>query len=83
MKLKIFTVLDLKSDLFSAPFFSPTQASGVRAFSQACNDPASDFSKFPSDYELFEIGNWDDSSGNVEDTGKISLGLASRYIVSK
>lgn len=83
MKLKIFSVLDLKSDLFSSPFFSPTQASGVRAFSQACTDPASEFSKFPTDFELFQIGEWDDNTGEIEYTGKESLGLASRYIVSK
>lgn len=79
MLLKMFSVFDHKSKLFSQPFFSPQTASGVRAFSSECNNPQSDFFRFPGDYELFEIGVWDDNSSKLESTGIESLGLAAQY----
>lgn len=83
MKLVIFSVHDSKAEAFLQPFFCPTVAVGVRMFAHAANDPTKDFSRFAADYTLFELGEFE------QDTGEITMlkvaknhGLALRHIDS-
>nr|QJB19114.1 MAG: nonstructural protein [Microvirus sp.] len=82
MLLKVFSTYDHQARIYSQPFFSPQTGSALRAFTQECNNPDSQFSKFPSDYELFELGTWDDNTSElVQIVPSISLGKASAFIV--
>lgn len=65
MITKIFAIHDAKANAFLQPFFSPTAGTAERAFSTAVKDPASQFEKFPEDFTLFEIGSFDDASGDL------------------
>lgn len=56
MKLIAFSVHDSKAKAFVQPFFTPTQATGLRSFRAAVNDPSTMFSRHAGDYTLFEIG---------------------------
>ena len=61
--LKAYAVLDVKVSAFLLPMFFPTTPSALRGFGAAAVDPSHDFSKFPEDYILYEIGSWDSELG--------------------
>jgi len=63
--MKIFSIYDTKSKLYSRPFYSVEDADAVRSASRAVNDPASDFFHFPEDFVLFKLGAFDDVSGVI------------------
>ncbi len=81
MKLKVFSVFDSKAEAFIQPFYSQTTGTAVRSFEQALQDPAHEFRKFAGDYTLFELGQFDQSTGHyTELAAKINLGLALTFI---
>lgn len=66
MKLKVFAILDSKVGAYLNPFMMRSVGEASRAFETAVNDPTTQFSKYPSDYELYEIAEWDDTVGTYE-----------------
>jgi len=65
--MKVFAIRDRKSDTFHAPFFQPNDEVAVRAIAAHMrSEPNSMISLYPDDYELFHIGNWDETSGLLE-----------------
>lgn len=70
---KIFTIYDEKSEAYLQPFFLDTNGQAVRAITDCVNDPNHQFSKHTSDYTLFSLGTFDDSTGQLENI-KMSLG---------
>lgn len=65
MKLTGFSIYDTKAEAFMPPFFMPSIGLGVRAFGDVLRDPNSPIGKHPRDYELFKVGEFDDSTGSV------------------
>jgi len=63
MKHQVFSIYDQKASAFITPFFMPENEMAIRIFSDAVNDPVHQFGKHPSDYTLFNIGEYDDNSG--------------------
>jgi len=70
MKLTGFSIYDTKAEAFMPPFFMPSIGLGIRAFSDVLRDAGSPLAKHPRDYELFKVGEFDDSTGSVS-TGSI------------
>ncbi len=62
---RVFTVYDAKAEAFLQPFYAKTKGLAVRAFAQAANSGDHDFNKYATDYALFEIGEFDDSTGVI------------------
>jgi len=63
MKLKIFSIYDSKVEAYKQPIFMRNRGEAVRGIMecQAQNDHP--FAKYPADFTLFELGEYDDSSG--------------------
>lgn len=81
MMSKVFAVYDSKIGSFMAPFFMPTKGHALRAFENLVNDPNTTVCKYPSDFTLFELGEFDDQSGALTlHEAKISLGLALEFV---
>ena len=81
MKHKVFTVYDAKIEAYMSPFLMATKAQAIRTFGDTVNDEKNQRNKHPEDYTLFEIGEYDDNSGNYTMlSAKISLGLAKEFI---
>lgn len=59
----VFSVFDSKARLYAAPFLAPRREVAVRDFTRAARDPNIDISRFPEDYSLYELGEFDDESG--------------------
>lgn len=80
MVTRAFSILDIKSDTFSPPFFFSTTGQAVRAFKDLANDGSSSVSRHPSDYRLYCVGNFDDSRGLLTGLDQVEpLGYASEY----
>lgn len=77
MRLKMFCVFDAKISLFMAPFFFRATGEALRAWEGTVNDPKTQFYRYPSDFILFEIGSYEESTGQVEMlASKLNLGSA-------
>ena len=64
----ILSVKDTAAQAFGRPMFLPTSAVGVRSFRDEVNrvDANNEMNKHPSDFELYELGTYDDSTGIIE-----------------
>lgn len=80
-KLVIVSVRDSAADAFMNPFFVPTTGMAVRAFGDEVNKVGSPMNAHPADYELFEVGSFDEDSGKVVSVDARSLARAADVIV--
>lgn len=70
MILKVYCVLDAKAGYFGQPLFAQSEGAAVRSFSDAVNNEKSgDWFRHPEDFQLFEIGEYDDATGEI--VGKV------------
>lgn len=80
MKLKVFSVFDSKAAYFGQPFFDQSENSAIRNFADAVNDssnPNNMWNKHPEDFSLFNIGEFDNETGQIEKQLPLSVITAS------
>lgn len=65
MILKAFTIRDSKAEVFNTPFFQKTHGEAERAFRELVKDEKSMVSKYPDDYDLYHLGEYDDQTGKI------------------
>lgn len=65
-KLKIFTIFDGKANAYLRPFSLPNAAHAIREISEVMQQPTGPFSDYPEDFTLFEVGEFDDETGEVQ-----------------
>lgn len=65
-QMKMFSVRDTKTEIYGPPFYSITHGEAERSFRQLANDPQSKVNKFPEDFDLYHIGEFDDETGKIE-----------------
>ena len=81
MESKIYAIYDSKAEAFMQPFFSGTAGLALRTFADAANSPDTVIAKYPSDFELFELGVFDDQTGKFEIyEHRKPLGFAIEYV---
>lgn len=80
MILKVFSVFDVKADAFQTPFFAPTAGLAVRMFKDLTNDERSTVSRYPADFKLVQVGEFNDQNGALLATDHFSLGFATDYV---
>ena len=66
MKLQIFSIFDDKARTFATPFFMANEQMALRAFNDLTADPNTTISRNPTDYKLYSIGEFDDSTGFID-----------------
>lgn len=77
MKSKIFAVYDSKVAAYAQPFHMESIGAAIRAFADTCEDPQSMLCKHPHDFTLFQIGEYDDTTGTLKDLDvKVALETA-------
>jgi hypothetical protein len=76
---KCFSIYDEKAGAFITPFFLPNEQMAVREFAAAANDPNHKFGKWPADYTLFEIGDFNIDTGELT-PNKRPIATAVEYI---
>ncbi len=60
---RVFTVYDNKAEMFMTPFFEITKGQAIRAFQDVTHNKDHAFNRHPDDYALFDLGTYDDNSG--------------------
>ncbi len=79
MIIKMFSIFDAKTNVFSRPFYSLTTGEATRTFTDAVSDNNSMMNRHPEDYFLYEIGQYDDSNSELVSIPPQALGSASEY----
>lgn len=65
MRLRIFSVFDVKAKAYLPPFFMSEQGQARRSFSDAVADRQHQFARHPEDYTLLCIGDFDDATAKI------------------
>lgn len=66
MKHIIFTVYDQKAKAFITPFFMHNDDLALRIFKECANSEQHMFGKYPTDFILYRIGTFEDTTGGCE-----------------
>ena len=78
---KIYSVYDDAAKAFLQPFFAVTDGLAIRSFTEAVNDPNTSLSKYPSQFTLFQIGEYEDSDARISiPSTPRSMGLAVEFV---
>lgn len=81
MKIKVYSVYDLKAKTFGNPMFFDNNATALRAWQTAVNDAETPVAKFPEDFTLMELGDFDKETGSYGQLPHpINLGVGSEYV---
>ena len=78
--LQAYSVLDIKTVAFLAPYFMRTNGEAIRAFSDACNSGDHQFNRHPADYVLFHVGGFDEGTGEIVPCSHDNLGKALDFL---
>lgn len=66
MKVVMLAIFDVMAGGYvGSPMCAPTRGVGERSFVDVVNDPQAPFIKHPDDYELHELGEWDQITGEL------------------
>lgn len=65
MILKIYSIRDSKGEMYGPPFFQKTAGEAERSFRTLVNDEKSMTSKYPEDFDLYYLGDYDDQIGKI------------------
>lgn len=86
MKLVLCTVKDRAADAFGRPMFVPSVGVAIRSFSDEVNrdDPENQLNRHPDDFDLYELGEFDDNTGlfDLHEQPKL-LSLGKQVKISK
>lgn len=66
MKKKIYAIRDTKADAFWTPIFSQNHATALRSFESSVREEGSALAKHAEDYQMYYLGEFDESTGIVE-----------------
>lgn len=63
MILSVYSIYDEKAAAYLNPFYSQNDNVAIRAIAEILHDPLHAFSRFPSDYTLYYLGEFDNIIG--------------------
>lgn len=68
MKMIVVSIKDRAAHAFGRPFYVPSVGVAIRSFQDEVNRAAEDNQMFqhPDDFDLFDLGSFDDNSGCFE-----------------
>lgn len=65
---KVIAVYDKKTALYDAPFSVRHIGEAIREWETITKDPKTKFGKNPEDFDLFQISEYDDTTGQFQNT---------------
>ncbi|QXP07914.1 MAG: nonstructural protein [Arizlama microvirus] len=67
MRIKMFSIRDLQLSIFTSPMFLNSEIQAVRQIYMAMNNhPDNQLTQFPENFQLVELGEFDDTTGRFE-----------------
>ncbi len=79
--MNVYTVLDAAAERYLTPFFSGTVEEAIRSFREACSSEGHQFAKFPEDYSLWKVGEWEAETGVLTPVAGQKLAMATSFVV--
>ena len=66
MFLELYSIRDAKAEAYGNPFTQKTKGEALRSFMTAVNDPKTTLHQYPEDFDLYQIGTWNDQNGKID-----------------
>lgn len=63
--MKLYSLLDTKAKVYGAPFAAPNDGIAGRLVMEALRDPQSMVAKYPNDFQLYCLGEYDEHTGEL------------------
>jgi hypothetical protein len=76
----VYSVFDTKASAFLQPFHAINNAVACRMIADAVAEPNHMFNKHAADFVLFELGEFDDTTGIFTSKTHVNLGTLLTYI---
>ena len=80
---QIYSIYDVKAEVFHLPFYNKTHGEAERNFLQLTKDEKSMIAKYPEDFSLYHMGTYDDSTGLIQSLKEPMLIVSATTIASK
>jgi len=77
---KMFSFYDTKAGFFHTPFFFSHPGQAIRAAMDLGGDLSTTIGRHPSDYALYQLGEFDDQTGQATSSQPINLGLVTGFL---
>lgn len=65
MVRKLYTVFDVRAEMYGPPISVAHEVEAKRAFTQIVNEPGTPVSQYPEDFKLVFIGEFNDATGVI------------------
>lgn len=65
-RLQMYTVKDKKADAYLQPFTTQTKGLAIRMIQGTLEQQDNNLSKYPEDFSLWKIGEFDENSGIIQ-----------------
>lgn len=66
MQLKVYSIRDSKGQMYNTPFYFHQHGQAERFVKQNLENPESMLSRYPEDFDLYYLGDFDDATGKIE-----------------
>ena len=60
---KMYSIYDQKAGVFNNPFYKTTHGEAERDFTTAVNDEKTTLNQYPTDFDLYYLGDYNDQDG--------------------
>lgn len=64
--MNIYALRDVKADTYIALHTVQSDVLAQRSLTEALANPNSDLARYPEDYQLYQLGEWDSNSGEIK-----------------
>lgn len=65
MTVQVYSIYDIKSAVYQQPFFAHKHGQAMRMIMEGIKQGEAMFAKYPEDFRLFAVGEWDDETGTM------------------
>lgn len=80
MMLLAFSLFDTKAQFFNVPFFVAHRGQAVRAVIDLGSDLNTSVGRFPNDFHLYELGVYDDQTGQYTSQHPQNMGPVASFL---
>lgn len=81
MKHLVFTVYDSMAEAYLQPFYVTSVGLAIRSFSEAVNTDGHQFAKYPDDFTLWHLGEFDDGDAQFVSLDNFrKIGVAREFV---
>lgn len=75
--MKLYAIRDLKANAFADPFHMPNDVIAARAVAAAKADSSTLLHKFPEDYQLWCLGDYNTETGQISEASVLICNITS------